>query len=88
MFSSSNYRALCWSSESVSVFVLTHCEIRSRHSLHFFQIVFHLGLPSQSLSVHFPAGETSVISRPGMDVVVAVGERRTQRQALITDQTF
>lgn len=44
-------------------------KIRSRHSLHFSNCLSSLS-PSQCLSVHFPAGKTSVISRPGMDRAV------------------
>lgn len=55
-------------------------QIRSRHSLHFSNCLSSPS-PSQSLSVHFPAGETSVISRPGMDIVT-VGNADSDRHAL------
>lgn len=41
-------------------------QIRSRHSLDFSNCLSSLSA-SQSLSVHFPAGETSVISQLGVD---------------------
>lgn len=55
-------------------------QIRSRHSLHFSNCLSSLS-PSQSLSVHFPAGETSVITRPGMDIV-AVRNADSDRRSL------
>lgn len=55
-------------------------KIRSRHRLLFSNCLSSLS-PSQSLSVHFPAGETSVISRPGMDIV-AVRNADPDRHAL------
>lgn len=60
-------------------------KIRSRHSLHFSNRLSSLS-PSQSLSVHFPAGETSVISRPGMDVVT-VGNTDAGRSDFLMDAT-
>lgn len=84
MFSSSNYRAVLEFRVCLCLCSYT-LQIRSRHSLHFSNCLSSLS-PSHRLSVHFPAGETSVIRKPGIDIVAVWNS--DCRQALITHQTF